>query len=203
MNKAVIRPDELAELCNAAGVSVEALRAEVKTEPDLYARVLDGGADDHPYPLTNSIASAVRKSPAFNELLRTKMKLGSDRVMELGNLYTAALPAWIAAGLEEAAERDLSFPPPMAIIGYGSGDAAEAMPVRLADGWQTAARRIEFATALSDAIDLTKDQYEALHDRQPVTLATPSKRRFAITRVGDRYDSNFQDLCVEYYDYVA
>ena len=83
---------------------------------------------------------------------------------------------------------------------FGRG---QAIPVRLAEGWQAAAQRIQFKASLGDAINLTKEQYEGLHDRKPIALPDPGRRRFAISRVGDRYDPTFQDLCVEYYEYVA
>jgi hypothetical protein len=47
-----------------------------------------------------------------------KMNLGAATVRDLGNLCSAAAPVWIAAGFEEAADRDMdpqnaiSFPSP-------------------------------------------------------------------------------------------
>jgi hypothetical protein len=55
-----------------------------------------------------------------------------------------------------------------------------------------------------DAVDLNREQYEALHDGRPVPeLDLSPRREFAIERVGERYDRDFQDLGVEYYEYVA
>ena len=198
------RAEELGVLCEAAGVSPEAVREEGRSEPDLFGRVLLGESDAHPYPATSAVASGVRKSLAFRKLLEEKMSLGTERVMDLGNLYTAALPAWVAAGLEEAVVdgADLAGAP-LALIGYGSGDAAEAVPARVTADWKTAARAIGWSEALAGSIDLSQAQYEALHDGTPVTLPRSARRRFAIARVGDRYEPSFQDLCVEYYDYVA
>jgi hypothetical protein len=64
--------------------------------------------------------------------------------------------------------------------------------------------RIRFAESLGGAIDLTREQYEALHDGEEVpNLAYVPKREFRIARVGKSYESSFQDLGVEYYEYVA
>jgi hydroxymethylglutaryl-CoA synthase len=124
--------------------------------------------------------------------------------MDMGNLYSAALPAWMAAGLEEAAEQRIDLTgEPMVAIGYGSGDASEALPIRAAEGWQEAARRTQTQAALHEgAVDLNQAQYEALHDGKDPGLAPDPKDEFVIARVGQKYDPGFQDLGVEYYEYV-
>ncbi len=196
--------EELAELCAEAGVDMTTVLEETRSVPDLYARVLEGQSDQDPYAATSAVAGAVRKRASFRDLLQQKMGLGSEGARDLGNLYSAALPAWIAAGFEEAAltGRELSGAP-MVMVGYGSGDAAEALPMRPVPGWENAARRIGFARSLEDAVDLTREQYEALHDgREVPELNYEPRDEFAILRVGETYDSSFQDLGVEYYGYV-
>ena len=90
----------------------------------------------------------------------------------------------------------------MLALGYGSGDAAEAIPLVVAEGWRAAARKIGCADALADAVDLDQAQYEALHDGEPVDLAPP-RRGFVVDRVGDRYEPGFQDLGIEYYRWTG
>jgi hydroxymethylglutaryl-CoA synthase len=133
------------------------------------------------------------------------MSLGSEAVKDLGNLYSAALPAWMAAGLEQAARDGTELlGAPLVAVGYGSGDAAESLPVGVRPGWQKAAARIGFDEALGGAIDLSREQYEALHDGAEVPdLAVTPTNEFRIARVGKSYDPAFQDLGVEYYEYVA
>ncbi|HEY8945977.1 MAG TPA: hypothetical protein VIM73_17030, partial [Polyangiaceae bacterium] len=157
-----------------------------------------------PYVATSAAASALRKRPSFRELLAEKMSLGSEAVGALGNLYSAALPAWIAAGLEEGAERKLDLARAnMVAVGYGSGDAAEAIPISPVDGWERAALRIRAKRALDTAIDLTKEQYESLHDhRELIGVDYTPRDQFVISRVGTAYEAHFQDLGVEYYEYV-
>jgi hydroxymethylglutaryl-CoA synthase len=196
--------EELQELCKEAGVTTEAVLLETSSVPDLYAQVLEGNVDKDPYEATSAVAAVVRKRQAFRELLQEKMGLGSEGARDLGNLYSAALPAWIAAGFEEAAQGDRQLAGcPMVMVGYGSGDAAEAIPMVPVAGWEAAARRIGFARALEGAIDLTREQYEALHDGQSVpALDYVPRNEFAILRVGETYEQSFQDLGVEYYGYV-
>jgi hydroxymethylglutaryl-CoA synthase len=199
------RHAELKELCAEAKVSFDDVLRETASAPDLYATVHDGTVPEDPYVATSAVASVLRKHPSFRDLLAKKMSLGSEAVKDLGNLYSAALPAWIAAGLEQAAKRGVSLDgAPLVAVGYGSGDAAEALPITVAKGWAEAAGRIGFSRALEGAIDLTREQYEALHDGEEVpNLAYVPAREFRIARVGKSYDQSFQDLGVEYYEYVA
>jgi hydroxymethylglutaryl-CoA synthase len=199
------RRSELEALCRDAKVSVDDVLRETTSFPDLYARVLSGGAGDDPYAATSAAAGVLRKRESFRELLSRKMSLGSEAVRDLGNLYSAALPAWIAAGLEQAARESVALDgAPLVAVGYGSGDAAEALPISVSPGWQEAASRIRFTESLGGAIDLTREQYEALHDGAEVpNLPYVPKREFRIARVGKSYESSFQDLGVEYYEYVA
>lgn len=197
--------EELRALCDSAGVALGDVLAETHTNPDLFARVLDGSAEEDPYPATGAAAGALRKSPEFVRLLEEKMSLGSETVKDLGNLYSAALPAWIAAGFEQAAKDTIDLEgASLVMVGYGSGDASEAIPMVTVPGWQAAAARIDLRGALVGAIDLTQAQYEALHDgRTADGLGIEPVREFAIQHVGDKYESTFQDLGVEYYAYVA
>ena len=203
--------DELQRLCHSAGVSFEAVLAETASSPDLFAQLTpdapgNGDAlESSPYEATSAAASVLRKQAAFLELLAKKMSLGSDAVKDVGNLYSAALPAWIAAGLEEAERRGLELEgAPMIAVGYGSGDAAEALPFHAVAGWQRAAARIGFAQALEGAIDLSQAQYEAIHDRRDAAdIEYRPRDEFAIHRVGKKYDRGFQDLGVEYYEFVS
>lgn len=197
--------EELQQLCDAAGVSLDAVLAETLSRPDLYERVLSGAAEEDPYPATGAASAALRKRPEFRTLLETKMGLGGDLVRDLGNLYSAALPAWLAAGFEEAAEKQVELTSAsMVMVGYGSGDAAESIPMTAVPGWEEAAKKIGFRKALERAVDLNHAQYEALHDGRDVTgLTLEPQDEFAIARVGETYESSFQDLGVEYYEYVS
>lgn len=197
--------EELRALCEQAGVTVEDVLKETASTPDLYGELLkkDEGVAD-PYVATTAVAGLLRKQPAFRKLLEQKMGLGSEAVKDLGNLYSAALPAWIAAGFEEASRSKLELADaPLVAVGYGSGDAAEALPLYVQPGFEQPAARIGFARALEGAVPLSREQYEALHDGTEVpSLTYTPKDEFAIARVGKTYGAGFQDLGVEYYDFV-
>lgn len=196
--------DELRALCQEAGAKFEDVLKETQSTPDLYGELLKDDAVADPYAATTAVAGLLRKQKGFRQLLEEKMGLGQESVKDLGNLYSAALPAWIAAGLEDAARRKLELgDAPMVAVGYGSGDAAEALPLYVQPGFDTAASRIGFTRALEGAVTLSREQYEALHDGTDVpSLTYTPKGEFAIARVGKQYGASFQDLGVEYYDFV-
>ncbi len=197
------RHEELRALCAEAAVDFDDVMRETESTPDLYAGILSGNHDD-PYAATSAVAGILRKKPAFRALLGAKMGLGSEPVKDLGNLYSAALPAWLAAGFEHAVVDEIELVgAPLVAVGYGSGDAAEALPLAVAPNWQAAARRIGFARSLSGAVELSRSQYEALHDGVPVPdFSYTPRQEFHIARVGKSYDQAFQDLGVEYYEYA-
>jgi hydroxymethylglutaryl-CoA synthase len=91
----------------------------------------------------------------------------------------------------------------MVAVGYGSGDAAESIPIRPVKGWEKAAARIGLRDVLAGSIDLTRAQYEALHDRRDIAeLHYRPSQEFVISHVGEHYGPAFQDLGVEYYKYI-
>ena len=114
----------------------------MRSKPNILEFVKDGNIDADAYPLTIQIAKEFRGSAEFSALVAAKMSLGSEVMKDIGNVYCAALPAWIAAGLEDAYERDLDLAGGKVLaIGYGSGDAAEAIPMTVAPTWKEAASR--------------------------------------------------------------
>lgn len=191
----------LAPWCEAAGVEPQSVLREIEAGPDLFGTLREHGPDADPMPAFGRVVKAYRRSEAFERFTADKLSLGAEIVRDLGNLYTASLPAWIGAAFEDALSRDLPLAgQTMLALGYGSGDAAEAIPLRVVDGWQEAAVRIGMRDALRDAIDLDRKSYEALHDGHP-TSVEGAARGFVVERVGDRYDPEFQDLGIEYYAY--
>jgi hydroxymethylglutaryl-CoA synthase len=195
--------DELAGLCATAGVELGAVLAEMATSPDLAGSALNGDLVADAYPLTAKLVKPLRGTPAYNDVVEGKLQLGSSVMKELGNLYSAALMVWVAAGLQEAAadDADLSSAD-LLMIGYGSGDASEVLSARVVAGWQQAAVKTNLAAALEGAIDLTREQYEALHDGDEVRDLAATRSGFVIDRIGDRDEADFKDHGVEYYRYA-
>lgn len=195
---------QLDELAGEIGVDPEALVAELQARHRLYEclRAADGATDVH--PLAMEAVRAFRKKPEYKREVVAKLDPGSRIMAQLGNVYTAALPGWLAAGLEEAAAGEAELAGrELLLLGYGSGDAAEAIPATVRPGWREAASRIGLAAALADPIDLTQAQYESLHDEGTAAgLETARPGEFLIERVGEGTAEGIDERGIEYYCYV-
>ena len=193
----------LKELCRETGVPLkEALDEMSRPGASLQPPADEQGSPD-PFPHGSALTKAFRKRPDFDALVTRQLRWGDDNMMELGNIYSGALLAWLAAGLEEAALAEEEWEGrEILLIGYGSGDAAEALPLRVRPGWRRTARRIRFSESLAPSHDLRQDQYEALHAGLPVD-DLPAPSGFRIERIGTRNDPGYQDEGIEYYAYSA
>jgi hydroxymethylglutaryl-CoA synthase len=195
---------ELEALCKDAGTNYAALLLEAKSSPDLFQGALCGHMNKAAYPEAMKVVKHFRYTPKFKEVQSKKMTLGVETMKELGNVYTGSLPAWIAAGLEDALQQHLDLENNLFFtLGYGSGDAAEAMLIRIVKGWEESAGKIGFAKALQGPINLRREEYEALHDglAGPVPSYEPSGE-FVVEHVGESKDPDFEDLGIEYYRYI-
>ncbi len=196
---------ELERYCEDAHVDADALRTEMSSVPDV-ASLADREKHMHEvYPLTMAVLQAFRRSDRFEAEILNKLSLGGAAIRDLGNLYTAAMPAWLAAGFEEALREDRELTgEELLTFGYGSGDAAEVIPFFVAPGWREATARILFDEAMAPAVDLTESQYVALHDGRRVEgLDHVPSDEFVIDRVGQCDDRKFQDIGIEYYRYAS
>jgi len=195
---------ELASYCYEAGVDPEALLREIVSKPEVALLAHPDRMSFEAYPLTMAVFRIFRASRKYRTEILDKLALGSDMMLDLGNLYTAALPAWMAAGFEQAADegRDLAGEE-ILTLGYGSGDAAEVIPMRVVDGWQSAAAKIGFRATLANPVDLDESSYQSLHDSGVLaTVAADRPGVFYIDRIGRR-EAHFDDSGIEYYRYRA
>jgi hydroxymethylglutaryl-CoA synthase len=196
---------ELASYCYEAGIEPDDLLREMLAKPEIAALAEPERLNFEVYPLTMAVFRIFRASRRYRREILDKLALGSDTMLDLGNLYTAALPAWIAAGFEQALDegRDLQGQE-LLTLGYGSGDAAEVIPFFAAAEWRDAAASIRFADAMELAVDLNQEQYEALHDGRRITgLSYIPQSEFVIDKVGRSDQRQFQDIGIEYYRYVG
>lgn len=188
---------ELAQYAEQAGIAVSTLVTELQSAPDLHALVADGNLGMELFPATAAAARVVRKAEVFAKLLTTR---GSDSMQDVGNLYTASLPAWMAAGIEQAHRDGIDLAGQRALAaGYGSGDAAELLVLEFAPQWQQAAAQLGFTDSLDATVAVSREDYEALHDG----AAIAGVRRagvFYIDRVGDG-SAQYDDTGIEYYGY--
>ena len=193
----------LKELCRETGVPLEEALDEMSRPGASLQPPADEQGSPDPFPHGSALTKALRKRPEFDTLVTRQLRWGDDNMMELGNIYSGALLAWLAAGLEEAALAKEEWEGrEILLIGYGSGDAAEALPLRVRPGWRRTARRIRFSESLAPSHDLRQDQYEALHAGLPVD-DLPAPSGFRIERIGTRTDPGYQDEGIEYYAYSA
>lgn len=196
--------DELAGYCEKAQLDVDEVIAEMNTSPSVANLVDRHDLAAETYPLSMLLLKAFRKTETYLEVVSEKMILGSDTMMDLGNLYTAALPAWMAAGMEDALSRDLAIEGHEVVLcGYGSGDAAEVIPMRVSPHWREAAERIGFREALENPVDLDFEQYKALHSGDDAEgLPRPGTGLLVTDHIGSSTESDFQDRGVEYYRFL-
>lgn len=201
-------PDDRAELasyCYQAGVEPGQVVQEMMSKPAVAGLAVPERHNFEAYPLTMAVFKIFRAARKYRREILDKLALGSDTMLDLGNLYTAALPAWMAAGFEQALDegRDLAGEE-MLTFGYGSGDAAEVIPLIIADDWRDATATIRFAESMEFAVDLNEHQYAALHDGKRVAgLDYLPRDEFIIDKVGQADHRQFQDLGIEYYRYVG
>ncbi len=194
---------ELAGYCDTARLELDEVLAEMRSVPDILALVLEGELERDPWPLTMRLLRDFRSHPLYQEIVAAKMQLGALPMRELGNLYSASLPAWMAAGLEEAVTGNVDLAGQEVLaLGYGSGDAAEAIPMRAVPDWAAAARCIGFAAALEPAVDLAHTEYVDLHRTGNGPRPVAAHDEFVIDRVGSSTAPEYADEGVEYYRYV-
>ena len=133
----------MASFCYEAGIEPDALLAELASKPEISLLADPERLNYEAYPLTMAVFRNFRASRRYRREILDKLALGSDTMLDLGNLYTAALPAWIAAGFEQAADENrLTAGEEILTLGYGSGDAAEVIPFIVAENWREATAAI-------------------------------------------------------------
>lgn len=194
----------LREYSVAAGIDPDGVVHELELASPFDESIMTGESDGEVFPLSRKVRNYLRGLDLWQSLVVEKLGLGVDAMRDLGNLYSAALPAWLASGFQQASDEDLEIAGQHWLaLGYGSGDAAEAIPMRVAEGWEDAAARINFTSALSDPVDLTEAEYIALHEGRVSDLVpVPPSGEFIVESVGDIDRDDFQNLGVEFYRYV-
>ena len=113
-----------------------------------------------------ALGKLIHKSSVYTDQLEPRLELGKELTAQFGNLYTASLPAWLGAGFVDALENGKQLSEESwLLLGYGSGDAAEALVGNVVPGWQEAAKKINFRAALREHTLLGAEDYRALHHK--------------------------------------
>lgn len=195
--------EELSSYCAAVNAPLEKVLEEMRGRPQIASEIEKGIAPDEPYPLTALVMKAFRKSAAYKTVVEDKLQLGADLAMHLGNLYTAALPAWLAAGFEDALNKSVNWEGRQILLaGYGSGDAADAIPARVMPEWKIAAGKIGLQASLDGVVDLSRDSYRSLHQGEETPeVRSLSRKGFVVRGAGSLHSGKFTDNGIEYYEY--
>ncbi|MAD92112.1 MAG: hydroxymethylglutaryl-CoA synthase [Gammaproteobacteria bacterium] len=196
---------ELTSYCFKANINKDDLIKEMISKPDILDLAEPDKHQLEAYPMAMTVLKVFRSTDCYQKEVINKLYLGSNTMLDLGNLYTAALPAWMAAGFEQAIQKNsLSPGEEVLTLGYGSGDAAEIIPIFMAENWQEAAAKIDFAGAMKSTLDLNCEQYEMLRNGKCIKdLEYVAHNEFVIDCVGKNDDDNFSDFGIEYYRYIA
>ncbi len=193
---------ELKQYCEAARVKFHDVLEELSSMRNLFEYVEQGKINTPVFSRSMRVLRLLSRYESYQRI-EQKMSLGSEAMKHVGNLYSASLPAWIAAGLEDAWQSGAELEgQEILALGYGSGDAAEAIPMRVVSGWQENAAKILFAESFESAVDLNESQYHSLHSgHQPVDLPINTKGEFFIGRVGNADNQDFDETGIEYYSF--
>ncbi len=195
---------ELASFCYEAGVELDGLLAEMSSKPEIVALADPERLNFEAYPLTMAVFRIFRASRRYRREILDKLALGSDTMLDLGNLYTAALPAWIAAGFEQAADENLDMAgEELLTLGYGSGDAAEVIPFMLLKAGAQQPVRFNLDNRWNSQLILTKtNTWHCTPAGARKNLDFLPNKEFVIDKIGRTDERQFQDVGIEYYKYV-
>jgi len=196
--------DELSGYANIADVNHHDLFQELQQRPNISEYPLIGKINYEPLPLTQIVAKTCQKEKNFQDLILHKLDFGSELTKEMGNIYSGSVFGWLAAGLEDAIANNIDWTHKEALLfGYGSGDAAEVIPISFVDDWQTAASKVKFSQSFGDCYNLSYSQYTDLRsDKKLNGIDHKLNKQFVVKKIGTEERDDFQDAGIEYYEYL-
>lgn len=155
-------------------------------------------------PLSNKVIKAIKKNGEFQKSVLAKIEFGSTLTMEMGNIYSGSVFGWLAAGIEDAVRKGIDWSNEEALLfGYGSGDAAEVIPLIFTNDWQEISTKINFSNAFKDQYDLSHQQYLTLRTEKTTNgINFQLRNQFIVKRIGTEERDDFQDAGIEYYEYL-
>ena len=146
----------------------------------------------------------MNKIKPFKDKVLSKIKLGNELTKEMGNIYSGSIFAWLAAGIEDSMKngKDLNGKDGL-LIGYGSGDAAEVIPISFTQDCCDKERNIKYSSAFSEPVNLNHKQYIKLRTNKILEGVESIKSKgFVVSKVGKEESTDFQDAGIEYYEYL-
>ena len=155
-------------------------------------------------PLSNRVIKKIKNDDQFQNNVLAKIEFGSLLTMEMGNIYSGSVFGWLAAGMEDAVNKDIDWSnQEVLLFGYGSGDAAEVIPLIFTNDWKEASIKTNYSHAFKDQYDLSHQQYLTLRSEKTTNgIDYQLRNQFIVKRIGTEERDDFQDAGIEYYEYI-
>ncbi len=194
---------EFYDLLARANIQPEEIKKELKERPDLLT-FLQTDINKELFPKTNKALKSLNRIKPFKDKVLSKIKLGNELTKEMGNIYSGSIFAWLAAGIEDSMKngKDLNGKDGL-LIGYGSGDAAEVIPISFTQDCCDKESNIKYSSAFSEPVNLNHKQYIKLRTNKILEGVESRKSKgFVVSKVGKEESTDFQDAGIEYYEYL-
>jgi hydroxymethylglutaryl-CoA synthase len=194
---------QLKKYCELANLSLSTVVHEQKEVVDFGKMIKNQSINENIHPETNKLISYLRESTLL-ALFNKKLSLGNTNLSELGNIYSGSLFAWIASALEDALTSDLDITTHKWLaVGYGSGNAAEIIPMKISKNWADYACKINFKNAFKESYDLTQEEYKKVHQLKYDLDFRPPITGFKISKFGNQDSLNYSDKDIPYYTFLG
>ena len=194
---------EFYDLLAQANIQPDEIKKELKERPDLVT-FLQTDINKELFPKTNKALKSLNRIKPFKDKVLSKIKLGNELTKEMGNIYSGSIFAWLAAGIEDSMKngKDLNGKDGL-LIGYGSGDAAEVIPISFTQDCCDKESNIKYSSAFSEPVNLNHKQYIKLRTNKILEGVESRKSKgFVVSKVGKEESTDFQDAGIEYYEYL-
>ena len=194
---------EFYDLLAQANIQPDEIKKELKERPDLVT-FLQTDINKELFPKTNKALKSLNRIKPFKDKVLSKIKLGNELTKEMGNIYSGSIFAWLAAGIEDSMKngKDLNGKDGL-LIGYGSGDAAEVIPISFTQDCCDKESNIKYSSAFSEPVNLNHKQYIKLRTNKILEGVESIKSKgFVVSKVGKEESTDFQDAGIEYYEYL-
>ena len=195
--------EELTRYINLSKLDQDKILEELLNKPNV-SDFPETDINREAFPLTTELVKIIHKEPDFQTNVVSKLSFGSALTTEMGNIYSGSVFGWLSAGLEDALKNGIDLSNEEALmIGYGSGDAAEVIPIFFVEGWQESAKLTPFSNAFESYINLTHKQYLKLRSEKTTNgIDYHLKNEFVIRKIGSEERVDFQDAGIEYYEFL-
>ena len=194
---------EFYDLLAQANIQPEGIKKELKERPDLVT-FLQTDINKELFPKTNKALKSLNRIKPFKDKVLSKIKLGNELTKEMGNIYSGSIFAWLAAGIEDSMKNGKTLNGKDGLlIGYGSGDAAEVIPISFTQDCCDKKSNIKYSSAFSEPVNLNHKQYIKLRTNKILEGVESKKSKgFVVSKVGKEESTDFQDAGIEYYEYL-